>query len=289
MKVRREEKGGEERGTELFRLSNSSAAGTPRPVAERKKQPASSKFFFFLLVHLLLLFVSLRRAFPRKRKEMKLCSSICETKRLFLRVSPLPHRTRRGSSGRSDIHSLRSVPSLRFILVSQVLSAFFFCSSFDTRRKEETKIVKNHLFLSSLPLPPLSSASSSASASSFDITKSVNASGCLTMHACIASKAPRHSGALAPPPPLLLLLPALAPVPACCKEVDLRKHEKAATKEGPQGPSRKSAMQGHARASWMFLSTCSGVSGAPSLLEEEAEAEASVFCLFVGARSGPNF
>lgn len=117
----------------------------------------------------------------------------------------------------------------------------------------------------------------------------MNASGCLTMHACIASKAPRHSGALAPPPPLLLLLPALAPVPACCKEVDLRKHEKAATKEGPQGPSRKSAMQGHARASWMFLSTCSGVSGAPSLLEEEAEAEASVFCLFVGARSGPNF
>jgi len=93
------------------------------------------------------------------------------------------------------------------------------------------------------------------------------------MHACIASNAPRHSGALAPPPPpLLLSLPAPAPA-ACCEEVDLRKHEKAATNEGPQGPSRKSAMQGHARASWMFLSTCSGVRGAPSLPEEDAEEE----------------
>lgn len=87
------------------------------------------------------------------------------------------------------------------------------------------------------------------------------------MHACIASNAPRHSGALAPPLPLV--------VDAACCEVDLRKHEKAATNDGPQGPSRKSAMQGHARASWMFRSTCSEVKGAPSLLREEEE-EASV-------------
>ena len=96
------------------------------------------------------------------------------------------------------------------------------------------------------------------------------------MHACIASNAPRHSGALAPSPP-----PPLLPALACCEDVDLRKHEKAATKEGPQGPSRKSAMQGHARASWMFRSTCSGVRGAPSLPEEDAEEEASLSFFFL--------
>ena len=142
------------------------------------------------------------------------------------------------------------VPFFFTYQVSQVLCCFL-----TSRRRKEKE--KNHLFFSasSSPPPPLSSASSSASASSFDFTKSVKASGCLTMQACIASNAPRHSGALAPPPL----------VAACCEEEDLRKHEKAARNEGPQGPSRKSAMQGHARASWMFRSTCSGVKGAPSL------------------------
>lgn len=85
----------------------------------------------------------------------------------------------------------------------------------------------------------------------------------MTMHICIASNAPRHSGALVAAPAAI--------------ELDLKKHENAATKEGPQGPSRKSAMQGHASASWMFRSTCSGVRGAPSLLEEEEEEVASFF------------